>query len=985
MDFLKSTGFGVYAEQPVNQGKGETPWVKMGDTEVNFKVESITPSMGSKNSTLVINEKLEKNTELFIVDNKNNILDFKVDSITEVEGTVNKLDILENGSALETLPFNGSVNGLNNLKPKVVGKEQYIDSPFGKAFLFDGNTYINTNMKAFPKTVTISFWMKQGTIVNTKSNQSALFTFSKDGANTLNFWQRIGRDIMRFYCNNTDGYSIDKDKVYEDNMWHHYVVDSSGKVYIDGKLGLTMPNVDMTTINVNLVIGSDIDADSKGNISYNDFIQNGTAMAMFRLIQGSVTEEDVKKLMTESLKLNKIDLSSLNLNGFPKFIGKKQLPQLLVNTGNSAGDMVLDIVEEPIKIVKEDADSIYIPKPKLGEIVNLNGMQIPNLDSLPGLKVTDLFTNVPNPDSLVSLIKFDKGVKDLKGKIVPKVLAGNLDMVKDIDGISYNKFNGSTVVELPGLYQNGALNVNTVVFDFKSNAFVKNGFIFGASNDGNKHKAWYEFGEGNNKGEIRLYSGSSTGAWNGNGLTIKDVLLYDNIRHIYSVSIDGKGAVTVYRDSALVGIYKYSPIAYSGTDAGEVTIGQRYDNGWTHLKAFMSTMMIFNKVLNGKTLSYLTDNSTADAISLIASNTNLIKLDKTKFNIKDKVKDLFSNSMYEIKPLQIGVDSFTGITTSNLKLIKGSEVITDQGKVKITDVTTKSADSVLNILGDNSCIAAFPLTNDLKDLGNKYNLQANDVSIGSVAGYKALDLTGKDKPSETHTAVIKRNGSKEITISGWIYIKNVTGQWQSVWHLTPDGNDCDSNSRQPALWIHAKVEDGWHIRCDSSLRTNDGIDATRNHPTIIGKWIHIAQVVSDKTMQFYVNGEQIVNYTISGEFKHNDGVLYIGDKWYGKNFFIRDVKVFNKTLSKAEIRKLFNNDYKVSEIKYDKLPQPPKFIAIPNNAKHVPLEEVKFNNGQFKASFSDVTGSFTTLQRKVILPSGMELVPPIKTNLWKKK
>ena len=975
MGFYKSTGFGVYAEQPVNQGKGEAPWVKMSDTEVNFKVEEIIPSIGSWKKAFTASKPIEKDTELFLVDNKNNVLDFKVEAVEKIPGTTDKLDILEDGSALETFPLDGNVKGLNRVTPVIKGKEQYTDSPFGKAFLFDGKTYIDTGMKSFPETITLSFWMKQPPLnINLPG---VLFTFSKNGQNTLNLWQVTSKIKMYFNYNDSGAKHFGSEYVFDNNTWHHYVIDSSGKLYVDGKLVLTFDKVDMSTINVGFVIGGDIDNDKNGKIVYNDFSQNGTAMAMIRLIKGSVTEEDVKKLMNESLKLNKIDLTSLNLEEFPKFIGKKQLPHLLVNTGNGAGDMVLNAIEEPIEILKEDEDSAYIIKPKLGEILNVNGIQLPNVDMLPTLKISntfkDGFKDILKMNSLVSLISFNDGVKDLKGNTTPTIRKGSLNIVKDSDGITYNKFNGNTEITLPGLYQNGKLNVNTVVFDFKAESYTKEGFIFGTSL-GSHTGNWYEFGEGDNKGDLLLYTGDTLGRWT-NGITIKNIFVYDNKRHLYSVSIDNSGNISVYRDGELVGTNKTTPIGYVGNSAGEITIGKRYDDGWSYLNASMSMMIVFNKVLDSNTLSYLT-----------GGNADLIKLDKSKFNIKDKGNMLINNSLLKFRPLEIGVDSFVSVPPENLKLDKGIEVITDQGKVKISDVVAiKNADSILNILGDNSCIAAFPLTSGPKDLGNKYNLETNNISYGSVAGYKALDLTGKDKSSGiTHTAVIKRNGSKEVTISGWIYIKGITGDWQSVWHFTPDNNDDSGNSRQPALWIHGNAEDGWHIRCDSTVTKNDGIDTTPNSPIKIGQWLHIVQVVGPKNMEFYVNGDRVVHYTTSSEFKHNDGIFYIGDKWYGKNFYIRDVRIFNKVLSSTEVKRLYNNDYIITEIKYDRLPKPPKFIAMPNKVKPAPLKEVKFKDGHFTASFADVTGNFTTLQRKVVLPEGMELLAPIKTNLWKK-
>ena len=234
---------------------------------------------------------------------------------------------------------------------------------------------------------------------------------------------------------------------------------------------------------------------------------------------------------------------------------------------------------------------------------------------------------------------------------------------------------------------------------------------------------------------------------------------------------------------------------------------------------------------------------------------------------------------------------------SNDGLVKGS----------LGSVTTADGGSIYrhDIFGDNSAVATYQLDGDATDLGGNYNGTDTDVTYGTGKYGDAVDYNNVDA---THYIVtsdkIARNGSNEITISGWINVYGHTGNWLNVWHLSPDNDDSSGNSRQPAVWLYGDDNTKFHIKNDGVSTENLGITESKGAITY-GDWHHITQVVTKRQMKFYIDGELTDTFDSSEDFKFNDGYLYIGDKWYGKNFLIDQVRIFNRALTDDEIKQLY--------------------------------------------------------------------------------
>jgi len=211
-----------------------------------------------------------------------------------VPSTVSKFDFFDDGSAIALWQFDGNANDTGgNYDGVWQGAEQYDVGKFGQCAKFDGNSYINTNISNFPSTVTLSLWFKQGAIDT--STHHCLFCFSKDGKNTLNLWQYATDTKKKMYFD-INGSAESLPKFYEDNTWHHLVVVSSGKVYVDGEKVLDIPSVDLSVVNKPLLIGADWDSDKDNP---NDFASSGTYVDQLRIFNRVLTEDEVQQLYNE--------------------------------------------------------------------------------------------------------------------------------------------------------------------------------------------------------------------------------------------------------------------------------------------------------------------------------------------------------------------------------------------------------------------------------------------------------------------------------------------------------------------------------------------------------------------------------------------------------------------------------------------------------------------------------------------------------------
>lgn len=181
--------------------------------------------------------------------------------------------------------------------------------------------------------------------------------------------------------------------------------------------------------------------------------------------------------------------------------------------------------------------------------------------------------------------------------------------------------------------------------------------------------------------------------------------------------------------------------------------------------------------------------------------------------------------------------------------------------------------------------------------------------------------------------LIHRNGAQEITVMGWVRANgSVPNTWLSLWHLSPDNQDYASNSRQPALWQHKDNSLRLHARNDGVSQTNLGIDQSGDS-LVNNQWVHVAQVVSGRTIDLYINGQLRETYTASQDLLYNDGYFYIGNRWHQKHAGIDEVKIFLRALPQTEIAQIYA--YENAGLNWDGSAREPTFCT--------PLIEYRFD------------------------------------------
>jgi len=230
---------------------------------------------------------------------------------------------------------------------------------------------------------------------------------------------------------------------------------------------------------------------------------------------------------------------------------------------------------------------------------------------------------------------------------------------------------------------------------------------------------------------------------------------------------------------------------------------------------------------------------------------------------------------------------------------------------------------VLDILGDGSCLACWPLDGNGQDLGGNYNCIENNIVWGMGKFGGCIDYYNKGTGSWLRTEnKVQRGGTNEFTVSLWIYVYGHIGAGQNIFHLTPDGKDTtyrytnqwkttQDNSRQPGIWLvstdnrQVVVENGFRYIANTWYR--DKLKFLYANTLLNYRQWHNITVTIDRThLKLYIDGtfDNEVEATESNYLYHNDGWVYIGNQWTSKNYKIDQVRIFNKVLQPFEIQSL---------------------------------------------------------------------------------
>ena len=259
-----------------------------------------------------------------------------------------------------------------------------------------------------------------------------------------------------------------------------------------------------------------------------------------------------------------------------------------------------------------------------------------------------------------------------------------------------------------------------------------------------------------------------------------------------------------------------------------------------------------------------------------------------------------SSVTFKIGTNQIGTDAFNGsidqVRIFN-KALNSTEVTTLYNETACTKAACTGTTNTLDILGDGSCIATYPLDGSPADLSGNYN----GVQVGGLYyGFGEFDLsanfggsTGSNKGIETELNI---SGSHSISV------------WANV-NLSGEG------IYKTIFWSQ---NDASRVRL---FGFNDNVLAFAVFGNIItlpyssynNTWVHLVCVInSANSMSLYVDGSLhstiSITETITGTGYYDFGKNRADVSWYAAPGSIDQVRVFNKALNQAEVGILFNDE-----------------------------------------------------------------------------
>ena len=223
-----------------------------------------------------------------------------------------------------------------------------------------------------------------------------------------------------------------------------------------------------------------------------------------------------------------------------------------------------------------------------------------------------------------------------------------------------------------------------------------------------------------------------------------------------------------------------------------------------------------------------------------------------------------------------------------------------------TDVVAKTVPPAKLIHEDNldrGLAASWKLDGNLKDSVGKNNGEGINITFSNEGNTRFAVFNGKDSyvKIKPDTSFVK---DKQISISAWVKgeftgksgcIIGISG-YRNGWRMIVF--DTKKYKNVPAIQIGA----------------NSGAKGASayNHLLKIGKWFHLVAVWDGVWVRLYCNGKMVKGSHYSGEYIKPPswdflGIGYGGAKGIGYfNGYIRDVRIWNRGISKSEIKKLYN-------------------------------------------------------------------------------
>jgi hypothetical protein len=231
------------------------------------------------------------------------------------------------------------------------------------------------------------------------------------------------------------------------------------------------------------------------------------------------------------------------------------------------------------------------------------------------------------------------------------------------------------------------------------------------------------------------------------------------------------------------------------------------------------------------------------------------------------------------------------------KSLNSTEVTTLYNETACTKAACTGTTNTLDILGDGSCIAAYPLDGSPADLSGNYNGVQTDVTYPQGEFDLAGSFNGSSSKIDLPNFMPSGNASRSVSM--WIN----TTQTTAATLLQYGGGNTN-------LLFNLRINDGGAGGGANTIGIGFYANDFNRPATGLmdGNWHHIAATYDGTNAKIYIDGVQTgadfatggVNTTASSGLIGSNGGSFIF------NGSIDQVRIFNKALSAGEVTTLYN-------------------------------------------------------------------------------
>ena len=250
------------------------------------------------------------------------------------------------------------------------------------------------------------------------------------------------------------------------------------------------------------------------------------------------------------------------------------------------------------------------------------------------------------------------------------------------------------------------------------------------------------------------------------------------------------------------------------------------------------------------------------------------------------------------------------------KELSSSEVSTlyaeTASTVESLDPLNVDTTDTLQVLGDTSCIATYRFENDEVDLSGNYNGTGTAIQYAAGRYGQAASFNGSTSKMQTNAKIMGNKTS--LTLSFWA--KNISVSDYST--LIGEGVDGDTAGYNVAINPNSNQIDFFRSAGTSSYVFRDNF---YNFGMNGSDWVHAVFTVSPTQLKYYKNGVNVLTASISNSSTVNSAynTSFMWDEKYEREVEgqLDQVRIFNKTLSAAEVTTLYNENPLVASYRLD--------------------------------------------------------------------